>query len=99
MGNSSSDEPVEENPPNFNEGRNRRPPVWMEDYETREGLSEEDDVAHFVMIAAADPVHSEDAVKSEKWRKAMDSEIKAIEKNDTWELKELPAGGKKIGVK
>ncbi|VVA32898.1 Hypothetical predicted protein, partial [Prunus dulcis] len=55
MGNSSLDEPVEENPPNFNEGRNRRPPVWMEDYETREGLSEEDDVAHFVMIAAADP--------------------------------------------
>ncbi|CAL2265186.1 unnamed protein product [Prunus armeniaca] len=67
MGNSSSDEPIEENPPNFNEGRNRRPLVWMEDYETGEGLSEEYDVAHFVMIVAADA--------------------------------ELPAGGKKIGVK
>ncbi|CAL8176431.1 unnamed protein product [Prunus armeniaca] len=95
MGNSSSYELVEENPTNFNEGRNRRPPVWMEDYETGEGLFEEDDVAHFVMLPAADPVHFEDAVKSEKWRKAMDSEIKAIEKNDTWEL-ELSAGGKKI---
>ncbi|CAL2259665.1 unnamed protein product [Prunus armeniaca] len=63
MGNSSSDEPVEENPPNFNEGRNRRPPVWMEDYETGKGLSEEDYVAHFVMLAVADPVHFKDARK------------------------------------
>ncbi|CAL8176270.1 unnamed protein product [Prunus armeniaca] len=96
MGNSSSDELVEENPPNFNEGRNRRPPVWMEDYETEGSLSKEDDVAHFIMLAAADPIHFEDAVKSEKWRKALDSEIKAIEKNDTWELKELPAGERRL---
>ena len=84
----------------LNGGRNRRPPVSMEDYETGEGFSEEDDgMAQFVMFAAADPIKFEEAVKNEKWRKAMDSEIKAIEKNDTWELEELPAGGKKIGVK
>lgn len=29
----------------------------------------------------------------------MDQEIKAIEKNDTWELVDLPAGSRKIGVK
>jgi hypothetical protein len=86
------------NPPNTDDRRDRRPPVWMEDYETGQGFSE-DDVANLVMFAAADPVHFEDAVKNEKWRKAMDSEIQAIEKNDTWELKELPAGGRTIGVK
>ncbi|KAE8735550.1 Beta-galactosidase 8 isoform 1 [Hibiscus syriacus] len=34
-----------------------------------------------------------------KWRDAMDEEIKAIEKNDTWELTSLPKGHKAIGVK
>lgn len=29
----------------------------------------------------------------------MDEEIKSIEKNNTWELTELPQGHKKIGVK
>lgn len=29
----------------------------------------------------------------------MDAEIQAIERNDTWELTELPPGGKTIGVK
>jgi hypothetical protein len=86
------------NPPNTDDRRGRRPPVWMEDYETGQGFSE-DDVANLVMFAAVDPVHFEDAVRNEKWRKAMDSEIQAIEKNDTWELKELPVGGRTIGVK
>ncbi|KAL2476210.1 Retrovirus-related Pol polyprotein from transposon RE1 [Abeliophyllum distichum] len=41
----------------------------------------------------------ESAVKEEKWRKAMDDEIDAIERNDTWELTDLPKGHKTIGVK
>lgn len=39
------------------------------------------------------------AVKDTKWRESMDVEIASIVKNDTWELTELPAGSKKIGVK
>jgi len=85
--------------PRSNEGRVRMPPIWMRDYASGERLSEEEDVAYLVMLAADDPICFEDAVKDEKWRKAMDAEIKAIEKNDTWELTELPAEGKKIGVK
>ncbi|KAJ8628560.1 hypothetical protein MRB53_021883 [Persea americana] len=47
----------------LNGGRNRRPPVSMEDYETGEGFSEEDDgMAQFVMFAAADPIKFEEAV-------------------------------------
>jgi len=35
----------------------------------------------------------------EKWKKAMDEEIAAIERNNTWELSELPQGARPIGVK
>jgi hypothetical protein len=41
----------------------------------------------------------EEAVKSEKWKQAMNQEMQAIERNDTWELTVLPSGSKTIGVK
>nr|GEY71933.1 putative copia-type polyprotein [Tanacetum cinerariifolium] len=34
--------------------------------------------------------------KNEKWRLAMDAEIEAIEKNDTWEMTDLPHGEKRL---
>ncbi|GKV47061.1 hypothetical protein SLEP1_g53999 [Rubroshorea leprosula] len=40
-----------------------------------------------------------DAVLESKWRKAMDEEIATIERNNSWELTELPKGKKTIGVK
>lgn len=46
-----------------------------------------------------DPVHFEEAVKEEKWIKAMDEEINAIERNETWELTDLPDSKDCIGVK
>jgi len=85
--------------PSSTEERNRRVLVWMRDYTTRECLSEEDNEAHLIVHATTNPIHYEDALKSEKWRHAMDLEIEAINKNGTWELTELPEGGKKIGVK
>ena len=39
-----------------------------------------------------DPIHFEDAVKEDKWVAEMNEEIEAIEKNDTWELVDLPQG-------
>ena len=95
--NFSSDSPADESLPSSNDGRIKRPPAWMQDYETREGLSEEE--VQLAMFAAADPIHFDNAVKSEKLRKAMDVKIEAIKQNDTWELTKLPEGGKKIGVK
>ena len=41
----------------------------------------------------------ENAVKEEKWRKAMDDEIDVIERNGTGELSDLPNRHKNIGVK
>ncbi|KAM2928689.1 hypothetical protein COP2_035913 [Malus domestica] len=83
------------------EGRARRPPIWMRDYDTGEGLSDEEsmNLAHLALFTNGDPTTYCEAMKSEKWKQAMDREIKAIEKNNTWELTDLPSGGKTIGVK
>ncbi|KAB2605263.1 hypothetical protein D8674_004980 [Pyrus ussuriensis x Pyrus communis] len=81
------------------EARTRRPPTWMNDYESGQGLSEEEDFVNLALFIDSDPMFYEDAVKNEKWRAAMNVEIEAIERNDTWELTELPTGSKVIGVK
>jgi hypothetical protein len=52
-----------------------------------------------VFSTSNDPITYEEAIKHEEWRKAMDQEITAIEKNNTWELTILPSKAKKIGVK
>lgn len=103
INNSSQNELSEEelpSPPSPIQGRNRRQPVWMNDYMTGAGLSDGEEVHNLVMFTSADdPVSFEEAVKSSKWREAMDIEIRAIKRNETWELTTLPAGAKKIGVK
>lgn len=73
----------------------------MRYYETGQGLSDEENVniAHLALFTNGDPMMYEEAVKSEKWRQAMDQEIKAIKKNKMWELTNLPPGGKSVGVK
>ncbi|GAU32405.1 hypothetical protein TSUD_220940 [Trifolium subterraneum] len=54
---------------------------------------------HLAFNAEAEPVNFEDAVKSKKWLDAMNEEIESIERNNTWELVDLPHGKKAIGVK
>jgi hypothetical protein len=53
----------------------------------------------FCLFADSEPINYEEASKGKEWRKAMDEEIEAIKKNDTWELTTLPPGHKSIGVK
>ncbi|URE13018.1 Retrotransposon protein [Musa troglodytarum] len=45
------------------------------------------------------PITFEEAVEKEEWRKAMKEEINSIEKNETWELMNLPKEKKAIGLK
>lgn len=52
-----------------------------------------------LLLNVADPTTYEEAVKSTVWRKAMEEEIESINKNNTWELVEYPAGKKVIGLK
>jgi len=85
------------------EGRLKRSPGWMQDYECGDGLSEEEDDYAFLAFYAgspiSDPLSYNEAMKSEKWQKAMEAEIEAIEKNNTWQLTMLPKQGKLVGVK
>ena len=46
---------------------------------------------------SVEPENFEEAVKEDAWRKAMQEEIDALEKNKTWKLVEKPKD--KIGVK
>ncbi|KAM2209147.1 hypothetical protein ACFXTI_025048 [Malus domestica] len=62
-------------------------------------VPEDSNVSYMAEVPDSDPIFYEDAVKKEKWRQAMNSEIEAIEKNETWELTTLPPGSKVIGVK
>lgn len=64
------------------------------------GIDQSDDpLTHFALFLDCDLVAFKDTIKESKWRKVMDDEIVAIERNNTWELTELPKGQKTIGVK
>jgi hypothetical protein len=63
--------------------------VELEDSEEIEALLTESD----------EPTSYNEAAESPKCVEAMNSEIRSIEKNKTWELARLPAGQKAIGLK
>jgi hypothetical protein len=41
----------------------------------------------------------QDALANQRWRKAMNEEMKALQKNATWELVPLPKGMKIVGCR
>ena len=57
---------------------------------------EEDEIC---FLTREEPTSFKSAMKEELWRRAMEEEIEAIEKNSTWELVKLPEKCKAIGVK
>lgn len=71
----------------------------MDDYVTENDMNVDDEVHNLAVFSSSeDPISYEEAVKHNEWRKAMDLEIIAIGKNETWELMtSLPIGAKKIG--
>ncbi|GKU94475.1 hypothetical protein SLEP1_g7971 [Rubroshorea leprosula] len=79
--------------------RVRKRPSWMTDYEVTGIDHSEDTLTHFSLFFDCYPIVFEEVAKESKWQKAMDEEIAAIERNNTWELTELPKGKKGIGVK
>jgi len=55
-------------------------------------------VSNFVLLTG-EPQNYKEAADQEVWRKAMNEEIRSIEKNQTWELVNLPERKDAIGLK
>lgn len=49
------------------------------------------------ITADREPVAYSEAVKDARWRKAMQAEIQALEKNETWVIEDLLKGKKALG--
>ena len=80
--------------------RRRQLPARLEDYVvSNDNDPSDEEIINFALFADCEPVTFEEACGDQHWRKAMDEEIHAIEKNDTWELTDLPVDKKPIGVK
>ena len=50
----SSNELIEENPPNSDAGKHRTPPFWMIDYVSEEGLSDDEEITNFANLLTDD---------------------------------------------
>ena len=57
------------------------------------------DAEEFYLVATEEPWDVEQALGEEKWRMAMEEEMKAIHDNKTWELTSLPPSQKAIRLK
>ena len=57
----------------------------MTDYETNL-FAEEESLLAMLMTDSEDPQTFEEASTSQKWKEAMDTKMKAIERNNTWDL-------------
>lgn len=100
-GNSNSDisqlEQVPGEIPRYNLRENRRPPRRLEDYELYM-----DDTLLACILDEDDPVSYDEAMSSEnkaKWTEAIESEIKALEENDTWIVEKNPNNAEVIDSK
>ena len=54
---------------------------------------------NLVLLAEAEPISLEEALARPHWRKAMEEELRSIQKNNTWEMVNLPSNKKAIEVK
>ena len=83
--------------------------VPTEEHRDQDQSSEEDRTEKFrsvqdiydeaCFLTGEEPKSFKSAMKEDLWRRAMEEEIEAIEKNSTWELVKLPEKCKTIGVK
>lgn len=75
--------------------RETRKPSYLDDYV----LLAEVEGERLLLSVNGEPWSFEEAKLEKVWRDACDDEISSIEKNKTWDLTDLPAGAKAIGLK
>ncbi|KAG7565068.1 Zinc finger CCHC-type superfamily [Arabidopsis suecica] len=91
--------PTSPTSPQGEESSSERTPHFRSLQELYEVTENQDNLTLFCLFAECEPMDFQEAIEKKTWRDAMDEEIKAIKKNDTWELASLPNGHKAIGVK
>ncbi|GAU11497.1 hypothetical protein TSUD_344870 [Trifolium subterraneum] len=81
--------------------RQRQIPAKLQDCDLTNDneVNEEGELVHFALLAGAEPINYPDALSDKKWKKAMEEELNAIERNQPWELVKLPSDKKAIAVK
>lgn len=85
--------------------RERKPPEYLKDYSQNQEDTEEDDctltsVDYCYRAVCGVPLTFKEAMTfsvSEKWKKAVDEEIKSLEDNQTFTLTKLPEDRKTVG--
>ncbi|RDX68216.1 hypothetical protein CR513_52816, partial [Mucuna pruriens] len=78
-----------------------RPQRRFEDYTSipHFEVTKEGDMMHLVLLAKTKLVSFAQAIREPEWKATMEEELRAIEKNHTWELIVLPYNKRSIGVK
>jgi hypothetical protein len=61
-------------------------------------LDDIDQHNHFALMSCR-PTSFKEAAKETHWVQAMNQDIESIEKNNTWDLVDIPKHNKSIGVK
>ncbi|MCI30661.1 copia-type polyprotein, partial [Trifolium medium] len=81
--------------------RTRQVPTRLQECElvNDNEVNEESELVHFALLAGDEPINYIEALKDKKWKKAMEEELTVIERNQTWEIMELPSDKKAIEVK
>jgi len=81
--------------------RQQRQPVHLQDCEVNldDEVDDNGDLVHFAFLTDSELVRLVDAIQHPKWKEAMNEELMAIEKNNTWQLTNHPKGHKAIDVK
>ncbi|PNX77519.1 retrotransposon protein [Trifolium pratense] len=81
--------------------RTRVPSTRLQGFETYKDdvIDREGDLVHFALFVDIEPASFEEAIASEVWKQAGIDEIKAIERNNTWYLINLPINKQQIAVK
>jgi Reverse transcriptase (RNA-dependent DNA polymerase) len=109
--NEPSEEPTQEESLRRKSARQIRPPVKLRDYVSQQVMYPIQDFISYNRVSSAypaylsnitnktEPTNFSEANQSSNWRKAMKEELQALEKNDTWDIVNLPKNKKPVGCK
>ena len=79
----------------------QQPPSRLQDFEVicNNIVDDDGELIHYAIFADCDPLRLEEVVQDDRWINAIEEEIKAIEKNNTWQLIDIPVRKKAIEIK